>query len=186
MNFRGRVVKGKRGACFISFTFGLLTAQAAYTNVLGSPSGTGPWPAVAESLPDLPGHTVYHPAKLPALPLPLFVWGNGACRDNGLQHGAFLRQIASQGYFVVALGRPREERPFNPAPPAGAAGGRTGTTATAQHARRDPERADARGHRLGNPRKRARGRCIPGTHRCIAHRRRGPQLWWIAGAGRFR
>lgn len=90
-----------------------LPLQAA---VLGEPSGTGPWPAVAERRDDLPTHTIYRPAKLPSAPLPLFVWGNGACRDNGLAHGAFLRQIASQGYFVVSLGKPREERPFNPIP----------------------------------------------------------------------
>ncbi len=58
----------------------------------------------------------------PLLPLPLFVWGNGACRDNGLQHGNYLRQIASQGYFVIALGRPRAERqPDPPSPPAATA-----------------------------------------------------------------
>jgi uncharacterized protein len=91
-------------------------AQAS-AQVLGAASGTGPWPAVAERRPDLPSHTVYHPAQLPKSALPLFVWGNGACRDNGLAHGAFLRQIASQGYFVIAVGVPREERPFNPDPP---------------------------------------------------------------------
>lgn len=83
---------------------------AAGAAVLGEPSGTGPWPAVAESRPELPGHTVYRPEQWPEGPLPLFVWGNGACRDNGLAYGAFLRQIASQGYFVVSVGRPRAER----------------------------------------------------------------------------
>ena len=86
----------------------LLPSQAS--GVIGTPSGTGAWPAVAESRADLPGHTLFHPAALPQAALPLFVWGNGACRDNGLQHGAFLRQIASQGYFVIAVGRPRAER----------------------------------------------------------------------------
>ncbi|HYP79255.1 MAG TPA: CocE/NonD family hydrolase, partial [Steroidobacteraceae bacterium] len=50
--------------------------------------------------------------------LPLFVWGNGACRDNGLAYGAFLRQIASHGYFVISVGVPRAERPPEPAPAA--------------------------------------------------------------------
>jgi len=84
--------------------------------VLGNPSGTGPLPAVAQSVDALPGHTLFTPVKLPKDPLPLFIWGNGACRDNGLAHGAFLRQVASQGYVVIALGKPREERPFEPAP----------------------------------------------------------------------
>ena len=98
---------------------GLLAAfavQSGYAGIVGEASGSGPWPAVAELVDGLPMHTIYHPANLPKVALPLFVWGNGACRDNGLAHGAFLRQVASQGYFVIALGRPREERPFNPAP----------------------------------------------------------------------
>jgi hypothetical protein len=93
-------------------------AGSAVGAQLGEPSGTGPMPAVAESRPELPGHTVYRPTRWPAEPLPLFVWGNGACRDNGLAYGAFLREIASHGYFVVSVGTPREERPFAPAPAA--------------------------------------------------------------------
>ncbi|MEO8307383.1 MAG: CocE/NonD family hydrolase [Pseudomonadota bacterium] len=94
----------------------LLGASAAAAAVVGIASGTGPWPAIAESFESLPAHTVFHPVRAAPGALPLFVWGNGACRDNGLQHGAFLRQIASQGYIVIALGHPREERPFDPAP----------------------------------------------------------------------
>jgi putative CocE/NonD family hydrolase len=92
---------------------------AASAEFLGEASGSGPYPAIAESLPELPGHTIYRPVSLPAQALPLFVWGNGACRDNGLAYGAYLRQIASQGYFVVSVGVPRAERPFdpNPSPP---------------------------------------------------------------------
>jgi hypothetical protein len=92
-------------------------AGAAGAAVIGEPSGTGPFPAVAESRLELPGHTVYRPERWPKDPLPLFVWGNGACRDNGLAYGAFLRQIASQGYFVVSVGRPRAERAAQPATP---------------------------------------------------------------------
>ena len=93
----------------------MMLPATAFAAVVGSPSGTGPWRAVAESVASLPGHTLYRPGKLPKDLLPLFVWGNGACRDNGLQHGAFLRQIASQGYIVIALGKPREERPLESA-----------------------------------------------------------------------
>src|SRR6185369_17777037 len=93
----------------------VILPASVFAAVVGSASGTGPLPAVAEAVDSLPGHTLYHPVKLPKDPLPLFVWGNGACRDNGLQHGAFLRQIASQGYIVIALGKPREERPLEPA-----------------------------------------------------------------------
>jgi uncharacterized protein len=110
-------VKGRPGVYSISLALGLFVAQAGYPEVVGSPSGTGPWPAVAESRPDLSDHTIFHPAKLPDSPLPLLVWGNGACRDNGLQHGNYLRQIASNGYFVIALGRPKAERPPDPPGP---------------------------------------------------------------------
>lgn len=86
--------------------------------VHGAPAGTGPFEAIAETRPEFPGFTVYRPASWPEGPLPLFLWGNGACRDNGLQHGAFLRQIASHGYVVVALGVARQERTEDEAPAA--------------------------------------------------------------------
>ena len=93
----------------------LSTASPVRAAILGAPSGTGALPAVAEGLADLPRHTVYRPLKMPKKALPLFVWGNGACRDNGLAYGAFLRQIASHGYFVISVGVPRAERPPEPA-----------------------------------------------------------------------
>jgi hypothetical protein len=43
--------------------------------------------------------------------LPLVLWGNGACRDNGLSASHFLREIASHGYIVIANGAPRREFP---------------------------------------------------------------------------
>lgn len=83
-----------------------LVAAPASAEQLGEPSGTGPFPAIAESRAELPGHTVYRPLEWPAAPLPLYVWGNGGCSNNGLAHAAYLRQIASQGYVIVALGVP--------------------------------------------------------------------------------
>jgi hypothetical protein len=79
-------------------------AQQAGAAVIGDPSGSGPWPAVAESRAELPLHTVYRPQRWPDAPVPLYVWGNGGCSANGLSHAAYLREIASQGYLVVALG----------------------------------------------------------------------------------
>ena len=73
---------------------------------VGAPSGTGPSPAIAESRAELPRHTVYRPMQLPLAALPLYVWGNGGCSSNGLAHAAYLRQIASRGYVIVALGVP--------------------------------------------------------------------------------
>ena len=75
-----------------------------FAQQVGTPSGTGPYPAIAESRAELPRHTVYRPVELPPTALPLYVWGNGGCSSNGLAHAAYLRQIASQGYVIVSLG----------------------------------------------------------------------------------
>ena len=73
---------------------------------IGTSSGSGPYPAIAESRAELPRHTVYRPVEWPGAALPLYVWGNGGCSGNGLAHAAYLRQIASHGYVIVALGTP--------------------------------------------------------------------------------
>lgn len=97
--------------------------------IIGAPAGTGPWPAIAQSREDLRSHTIYRPAQMPAAPLPVLVWGNGGCSDNGLSHAAFLREVASHGYYIIALGyarsepAPRGQNAAPPAPPAGAAAG---------------------------------------------------------------
>jgi hypothetical protein len=95
-------------------------AQLAAAAAVGPVSGTGPWPAVAESRAELPAHTVYRPQRWPATAVPLFVWGNGGCSANGLAHAAYLREIASRGYLVVALGAPAAgPSPAAAPPPAG-------------------------------------------------------------------
>lgn len=77
---------------------------------IGAAAGSGPYPAIAEARSDAPGYTIYRPAQAPGFKLPLVLWGNGGCRDNGLSASHFLREIASHGYFVVANGSAREER----------------------------------------------------------------------------
>jgi dienelactone hydrolase len=71
---------------------------------IGEQGGRGDSPAVAQSRADLRTHTLYRPVTLPNEPLPLLVWGNGGCSDNGLIHDKFLRDIASHGYIVISLG----------------------------------------------------------------------------------
>lgn len=91
----------------------------ASAQVIGEPAGTGGMPAVAEARGDAPGYTVYRPAQWPEARLPLVLWGNGGCRNNGLSASHFLREIASHGYLVIANGAPQEERPVQAAlPPA--------------------------------------------------------------------
>lgn len=89
--------------------------------IVGAPGGSGLMPAVAEYMQAMPDHTFYHPAVMPKGRLPIVLWGNGGCRDNGLSAAQFLREISSHGYFIVVAGPPREERAIagpNVAPPA--------------------------------------------------------------------
>ena len=69
---------------------GLGSATIVQAQVIGSAGGTGPLPAVAERVATLPQHTLYRPLQFPTAPLPLLVWGNGACRGNGLAYETLL------------------------------------------------------------------------------------------------
>ena len=56
----------------------------------------------------LPEHTVFVPQDLSVFnaqhPLPVLVWGNGACANSPFEHMNFLNEIASHGYLVLATG----------------------------------------------------------------------------------
>lgn len=72
-----------------------------------TPQGSGPYPALMESDPRLPTHTVYRPANLAKLgkeKLPIVAWGNGACVNAGNRFRYFLTEIASYGFLAVAVG----------------------------------------------------------------------------------
>jgi hypothetical protein len=76
-------------------------------NKVPNTSGDGPYPATIETDPGLPGHVVYRPADLSPFggkKLPVLIWGNGACADDGTAHRLHLAEIASYGYLVVAAG----------------------------------------------------------------------------------
>ena len=70
--------------------------------------GTGPYKAVMKEEPTLPEHTLLLPQDLapfgPKNPLPVLVWGNGACANSPFEHINFLNEIASHGYVVLATG----------------------------------------------------------------------------------
>ncbi|MFS0696796.1 hypothetical protein [Streptomyces nitrosporeus] len=69
--------------------------------------GTGPHPAGHETVPGLPGHTVYRPDVLPdSGKLPIVAWGNGACRADGTWFRNIPTEFASHGFLVVANGIP--------------------------------------------------------------------------------
>lgn len=79
--------------------------------------GTGAYKAIMCEMPGLEAHTVFMPQDLSKFdkknPLPVLVWGNGACTNSPWEHFKFLNEIASQGYLVIATGYiPMEEKPF--------------------------------------------------------------------------
>lgn len=72
-------------------------------------------PATAQMSPDasvmeedagLPDYTIYRPQTLAAggRLLPIVVYGNGGCVHAGNRSEVFLREVAAQGYLVIAPG----------------------------------------------------------------------------------
>ncbi|MBT2134700.1 hypothetical protein KK137_10170 [Croceibacterium sp. LX-88] len=62
--------------------------------------------------PTLPRHVIYRPRDLgpfAAKKLGVYVWGNGACSDDGASVRNHLLEIASHGYLVIASGFVGEE-----------------------------------------------------------------------------
>jgi hypothetical protein len=71
------------------------------------PQGTGPAKVTRLRPPNLATHTLYWPAMWSKGRLPIIAWGNGydgKCSNSSLPYAAFLSEIASHGYFVVAVG----------------------------------------------------------------------------------
>lgn len=70
--------------------------------------GTGAFKAIMKEDFSLPEHTIFVPQDLSAFneknPLPILVWGNGACSNSPFEHINFLNEIASHGYIVLATG----------------------------------------------------------------------------------
>ena len=79
--------------------------------------GTGSYKAIMKEEPSLAAHTVFAPQDLKAFsaqkPLPVLVWGNGACSNSPWEHYRFLNEIASHGYIVLATGYiPMDDEPY--------------------------------------------------------------------------
>jgi len=72
--------------------------------------GTGRYPAIKEETPSFPDHVVYRPVdlgKLGSRKLGVYVFGNGACSNDGASARLHLLEIASHGYIAIAPGRIR-------------------------------------------------------------------------------
>jgi len=79
--------------------------------------GTGKFKAIMKEEPSIYAHTIFIPQDLTPFgqdnPLPVLVWGNGACNNSPFEHYKFLNEIASHGYIVVATGFfPMEGSPY--------------------------------------------------------------------------
>lgn len=84
-----------------------LTSAAPEPAGPGTP--LGPYAAVTVvPAAGLPSHTVYYPTDLSPFPakdkLPVLVWGNGACTNDGKRFEKTLTKVASHGFLVVAVG----------------------------------------------------------------------------------
>jgi hypothetical protein len=87
-----------------------LEAERQRLNALPDTPGTGPFAAMKEEVATLPDHVVYRPrdlAKLGNARLGLYIFGNGACTDDGASSRLHLLEIASHGFIAIAPGRVR-------------------------------------------------------------------------------
>ncbi len=71
--------------------------------------GTGAYKAIVTDEETLPGFTVYRPQDMTAAvkaqgKLPILLFANGGCMNASVAYENMLNEIASQGYFVVAIG----------------------------------------------------------------------------------
>ncbi len=93
----------------------------ATCHLLADTSGTGPFPAAKSADAAFAGHVAYRPADLGRLggrKLPIVLWANGGCTDDGAAERLFLEEIASCGYLVLAPGAILSGPGAAPAPPA--------------------------------------------------------------------
>jgi dienelactone hydrolase len=100
--------------------FQSIQARMAAYHAMPDTPGTGPYAAVKAESPAFPDHVVYRPADLAALgaaQLPVVVWGNGGCSDDGAAERLFLEDVASHGYLVVAPGTIKSGPGAPPQPP---------------------------------------------------------------------
>jgi hypothetical protein len=84
-----------------------LSPQAELAAPAPELAGSGAFPSLIEVDPGLPAQVVYRPADPAAMgdvKLGLYVFGNGACSDDGASARPHLLEIASHGYIAIAPG----------------------------------------------------------------------------------
>ena len=118
-----KIQRGWQSGSRIDLPLHTVDERPSLAGQIGDPAGRGPYQAVAQVREDAPAYTLYRPQVLPDEPLPIVLWGNGGCRDNGLSASHALREFASHGFLVIANGAAgqelavRSEVPVSPAGP---------------------------------------------------------------------
>jgi hypothetical protein len=99
------------------------TAERARIQGLPDTPGSGRFAAMKEEAASLPEHVLYRPVNIAAMgttKLGVYLFGNGACVDDGASSRLHLLEIASHGYLAIAPGRirsgPGATQPPRPAP----------------------------------------------------------------------
>ena len=101
--------------CLMAFSLTSMsfTTEDAPGSRIVEDGGTVPYKAIMKEEASLKAHTIFVPQDLSAFnqdkPLPVLVWGNGACSNSPFEHYLFLNEIASYGFIVVATGYMPEE-----------------------------------------------------------------------------
>ncbi len=109
---------GRKGPKLFNFDWWeMRPVDAAPRERMVEDGGTGPYKAIMTEANDLQAHTILCPRDLSQFnennPLPVLVWGNGACNNSPFEHVKFLSEIASYGYLVVATGFiPMDDEPY--------------------------------------------------------------------------
>ena len=97
---------------FVTLSFGLIAfsplTSLAQERIIED-GGNGPYKSIMRADPSLgQEHTIFVPQNLSVFnaqkPLPVLVWGNGACANSPFEHMNFLNEIASNGFIVLATG----------------------------------------------------------------------------------
>jgi hypothetical protein len=106
---------GRKGPKLFNFDWWQIEGEQKM--VVVEDGGLGQYKAIMKEEASLEAHTVFVPEDLSAFngknPLPVLVWGNGACSNSPWEHYKFLNEIASHGYLVLATGYiPMEEKPY--------------------------------------------------------------------------
>src|SRR5690606_9847140 len=79
-------------------------AERARHDRMPDTPGTGRYPALKEESASLPNHVLYRPSNLAGLggtKLGVYLFGNGACVDDGASSRLHLLEVASHGYLAI-------------------------------------------------------------------------------------